>query len=157
MPPNEVSQVKDQDSVEHTRSLEPTATAQETSPSEEAGKKLPQNQKQKQLTPERKYPLGATSHCFECGFESSYKIPSMSVSPSLLQHSARVKSATEATKSLRQDIRLVKPRDYVCPSCQTVNYNNRMYCVGCGVMAPWVQEMAKSSPKEIKSIAGKNT
>ncbi|KAF8981725.1 hypothetical protein BGZ46_002388 [Entomortierella lignicola] len=101
---------------------------------------------QEQLLVARKYPLGAKSHCFECGYESSFETAPVTASS---KSSLRAKTTTEATKDLRKDIRLVNPRDYVCPTCQTVNYNNRMYCVGCGVLAPWIQEVAESSLKKI--------
>ncbi|KAF9896194.1 hypothetical protein BX616_007947, partial [Lobosporangium transversale] len=100
-------------------------------------------------------PLGAKAHCFECGFETSYNLPmaaanddkssySTNDSPSSSSSFKRPKTLTEQTIHLRNDIRLAKPRDYVCPQCLTVNFYNRLNCIGCGTFAPWIREKVEA-------------
>ncbi|KAI8600819.1 hypothetical protein EDD21DRAFT_376121 [Dissophora ornata] len=118
--------------------------------------------------PRRKYPIGANSHCFECGYGtacdplptstsySSAVLATASSSPLASRDHTQVKTATEATNELRADLRLAKPRDYVCPQCQTVNFNNRLHCVGCGVVAPWIREnVEKGLRASSKSAKGR--
>ncbi|KAG0246683.1 hypothetical protein BGX31_010552 [Mortierella sp. GBA43] len=92
----------------------------------------------------RKYPLGAGAQCFECGFETlDHPVqPSASTSD---PHS--IPSRDSTNKVVRCDIRLYKPRDYICPQCQTVNFNNRLHCVGCGTLAPWIRDQVVKGPK----------
>ncbi|KAF9928096.1 hypothetical protein FBU30_002632 [Linnemannia zychae] len=125
--------------------------------------------------PRWKYPQGASARCFECHFETSYPLPQSASSPkSTFSTDATVSSdsnentsvkakerhegsetalLSSLTQQYRKDIRLSGPRDYICPSCQTVNYSNRLYCVGCGSFAPWiktriVEKRSRSSSKK---------
>ncbi|KFH63369.1 hypothetical protein MVEG_10779 [Podila verticillata NRRL 6337] len=87
------------------------------------------------------HPQGALAHCFECGFESTYKDPTSSLS-------SRSKSKHPTGSQITQhrgenDLRLSNPREYVCASCQTINYSGRIHCVGCGTLAPWIRDMVE--------------
>jgi hypothetical protein len=110
------------------------------------------------IPPQRKYPQGAAGHCFECGFQTSFTIPSSSPAAASHSHQQGDKNSTIdkdgqhtdthlptssplpslSSSKYRNDIRLSNPRDYVCPHCQTVNFSNRLHCVGCGTLAPWI-------------------
>ncbi|KAF9427319.1 hypothetical protein BGZ94_005125 [Podila epigama] len=50
------------------------------------------------------------------------------------------------------DLRMSKPRDYVCQNCKTVNFRNRTDCAGCGDLAPWLRKLVERgvTPKESK-------
>ncbi|KAK3831866.1 MAG: hypothetical protein J3R72DRAFT_454584 [Linnemannia gamsii] len=125
------------------------------------------------IPPQRKYPQGAACQCFECGFQTSYTLPTSSTTTTTRTHTKQTTSlskdqdsdaskttSTAAVEKMnedssysiqrnkhRNDIRVTKPRDYVCPECQTVNYNSRLQCVGCGVLAPWIQtKIEQGSP-----------
>ncbi|KAK5822095.1 hypothetical protein F5H01DRAFT_403944 [Linnemannia elongata] len=71
------------------------------------------------------------------------------------QHAGIPSSSSLLSAQYRNDIRLTNPRDYVCPHCQTVNYSNRLHCVGCGTLAPWIQtrivEQTRHSPSHRRS------
>ena len=99
---------------------------------------------QKTLILQQKVPLGANAYCFECGFETLYPPPLPSTPAS---HSTSTSPQDPRNAVIRNDLRLNKPRDYICPQCQTVNFNNRLHCVGCGVLVPWIRESVLKGPK----------
>ncbi|KAK3829208.1 MAG: hypothetical protein J3Q66DRAFT_324626 [Benniella sp.] len=99
---------------------------------------------QKTLILQQKVPLGANAHCFECGFETLYS-PPLPSTPAARSTSTSPQDSTNVV--FRNDLRLTKPRDYICPQCQTVNFNNRLHCVGCGVLVPWIRESVLKGPK----------
>lgn len=87
------------------------------------------------------HPQGALAHCFECGFESTYKDSTSSLSSrSKSRHPTGPRIAQHRGEN---DLRLSNPREYVCTSCQTVNYSGRIHCVGCGTLAPWIRDMVE--------------
>ncbi|CAO3571108.1 unnamed protein product [Mortierella alpina] len=111
--------------------------------------------------PDRKYPLGSTDRCFECGFGTAQEI-ARAQAPAVAfdgqedtvmseTHEEQIRSSnskshvrgtsnSNSNNTASSDLRLSKPRDYVCPQCQTVNYNERLYCVGCGTLALGTRE-----------------
>ncbi|KAF8988712.1 hypothetical protein BGZ52_003316 [Haplosporangium bisporale] len=56
--------------------------------------------------------------------------------------SGSAKGGVSATVG-ENDLRLSNPREYVCASCQTINYSGRIHCVGCGTLAPWIRDMVE--------------
>lgn len=91
------------------------------------------------------HPRGALAHCFECGFESTYKDPTSSL-PSRSKSKHLTGSRTSQNRD-ENDLRLSSPREYVCASCQTVNYSGRIHCVGCGILAPWIRDVVEKGTK----------
>ncbi|KAF9933232.1 hypothetical protein BGZ67_004362 [Mortierella alpina] len=108
--------------------------------------------------PDRKFPLGAKDRCFECGFGTFQEIaPAQGASVAFdgiednimsEEHEDRIRRGSSkdsdrgssSSSTVSSDLRLSKPRDYVCPQCQTVNYNGRLYCVSCGTLALGILE-----------------
>jgi hypothetical protein len=92
--------------------------------------------------------LGAGAQCFECGFETlDHPVQPSSVSTTSDPHHSTTQSRDSTNKVVRCDIRLYKPRDYICPQCQTVNFNNRLHCVGCGTIIPWIRDRIVKGPR----------
>ncbi|KAG0090817.1 hypothetical protein BGZ93_009129 [Podila epicladia] len=91
------------------------------------------------------HPRGALAHCFECGFESTYKDPTTSA---IAESKSKNSNGPRTSQNRAEhDLRLSNPREYVCASCQTVNYSGRIHCVGCGILSPRIRDMVENGTR----------
>ncbi|KAG0254637.1 hypothetical protein DFQ27_006740 [Actinomortierella ambigua] len=78
---------------------------------------------------------GAISTCIECGY-STHESTQRTASPT-----AAAAAALSTTTTNKDDVRLSRPREYVCDYCDTVNFAGRISCVGCGAITPSLRDL----------------